>query len=86
MDAHNLLMERKILTPFKCPFHPKKSTDSVQLPLKYQWLQVMFEILRPTFSKGTQNTDSKEHKYLYVQCSVICNHQGMEVAQVSTGK
>ena len=31
--------------------------------------------------EGTQNTNSKEHKHPYVHCSIICNHQDMEVAQ-----
>ena len=34
-------------------------------------------------SEGTQNTTLKEHKHPYVHCSVIYNHQDMEVAQVS---
>ena len=42
-------------------------------------------------SKGTQNTDSKENKHLYVNCSIhysqslfiIYNHQNMERAQMS---
>ena len=33
-------------------------------------------------SEGTQNTNSKEHKHLYIHCSVIYNHQDMETAQV----
>ena len=41
--------------------------------------------------KGTQNTDSKENKHLYVNCSIhysqslfiIYNHQNMERAQMS---
>ena len=32
--------------------------------------------------EGTQNTNLKEHKHLYVHCSLIYNHQDMEVAQV----
>ena len=32
-------------------------------------------------SKGTQNTNSKEHKQPYVHCSFIYNHQDMEAAQ-----
>ena len=32
-------------------------------------------------SKGIQNTNSKEHKHPYVHCSIIYNHQDMEVAQ-----
>ena len=34
-------------------------------------------------SKGTQNTNSKEHKHPYVHCSIIYSHQDMEAAQVS---
>ena len=33
-------------------------------------------------SKGTQNTDSKEHKHPYVHYSIIYNCQDMEAAQV----
>ena len=33
-------------------------------------------------SKGTQNTNSKEHKHPYVHCSVIYNGQDMEAARV----
>ena len=29
-------------------------------------------------SKGTQNTNLKEHKHPCVHCNVICNHQDME--------
>ena len=28
-------------------------------------------------SQGTQNTNSKKHKHLYVHCSIIYNHQDM---------
>ena len=34
-------------------------------------------------SKGTQNTNLKEHKYPCVHCSVIYNHQGTEATKVS---
>ena len=37
-------------------------------------------------SKGTQNTNLKEHKHLYVHCSVIYYHQDMEVAPVSISR
>ena len=37
-------------------------------------------------SEGIQNTNSKEHKHPYVRCSVICNSQDMEAAQVSISK
>ena len=33
-------------------------------------------------SKGTQNTNLKEFKHLYVHCSVIYNCQDMETIQV----
>ena len=33
--------------------------------------------------EGTENTNLKERKYLYVHCSVIYNCQDMEAAQVS---
>ena len=36
-------------------------------------------------SKGTQNSNSKEHKHPYVHCSVY-NHQYMEAAQVSISR
>ena len=34
-------------------------------------------------SEGTQNINLEEHKYPYVHCSIIYNHQDMEAAQVS---
>ena len=37
-------------------------------------------------SKGTQNTNSKEHKHPSVHCSVIHNPQDMEAAQVSISR
>ena len=37
-------------------------------------------------SKGTQNTNSKEHNHPYVHCSVIYNHQDMETSQVSISR
>ena len=43
----------------------------------------------PTFgniSKGTWNTNSKEHEHPCVHCSVIYNHQDMEAAQVSISR
>ena len=30
--------------------------------------------------------EKKEHNHLYVHCSIICNHQDMEGAQVSINK
>ena len=37
-------------------------------------------------SKGTQNTNLKEHKHFYVHCSIIYNRQDMEAAQVSISR
>ena len=37
-------------------------------------------------SKGTQNTNLKEHKHPYSHCSIIYNHQDMEAAQVLISK
>ena len=37
-------------------------------------------------SKGTQNTNLKEHKHPYVHCSIIYNHQDMEAAQMSINR
>ena len=37
-------------------------------------------------SEGTQNTNSKEHKQPYVNCSIIYNYQDMEAAQVSINR
>ena len=37
-------------------------------------------------SERTQNSNSKEHKYPYVHCSVIYNHQDMDAAQVSISR
>ena len=37
-------------------------------------------------SKGTQNTNLKEHKHPYVHCSIIYNCQDMNAAQVSTNR
>ena len=36
-------------------------------------------------SEGTQNANSEEHKQLYVHCSIIYNHQDMELTQVAIG-
>ena len=37
-------------------------------------------------SEETQNTNLKEHKHLYVHCSIIYNHQDLEAAQVSISR
>ena len=36
--------------------------------------------------KGTQNTNSKDHKHPFVHCSISYNHQDMEAAPVSIGR
>ena len=35
-------------------------------------------------SKGTQNTNLKEHKHSSVPCSIIYNHPNMEATQMSS--
>ena len=42
--------------------------------------------LSGNISKGTQNTNLKEHKHPYVHCSAIYNRQDMEAAQVSINR
>ena len=37
-------------------------------------------------SQGTQNTNLKEHKHLYVHCSITYNCQDLEAAQVSISR
>ena len=37
-------------------------------------------------TEGTQNINLEEHKYPYVHCSIIYNHQDMEAAQVSINR
>ena len=37
-------------------------------------------------SKGTQSTILKEHKHLYIHCSIFYNCQDMEAAQVSISR
>ena len=37
-------------------------------------------------SKGTQNTNLKEHKHPYVYCSIIYNCKDMEAVQVSLSR
>ena len=36
--------------------------------------------------KETQNTNLKEYMHPYVHCSIIYNHQDMELAQVSVSR
>ena len=53
--------------------------SSMEIPQKIK-NQSAFRPSDPTsgnMSKGTQNTNSKEHKYLYVHCSIF-NRQDME--------
>ena len=48
-----------------------------------------FPLSDPTsgnISKGTQNSNSKEHKLSYVHCSIIYNHQDGEAAPVSLSR
>ena len=37
-------------------------------------------------SEDTKNTNSKEHKHLYVHCSIIYNRQDFEAAQASISR
>ena len=50
--------------------------------LPFCGLSFYFDPTSWTISKGTQNTNLKEHKHPYVHCSIIYNHQDMEAAQV----
>ena len=55
---------------------------SMEIPQKIK-NESAFRLSYPTsgnISKGTQNTNSKEHKHPYVHCSVIYNRQDMEAA------
>ena len=61
---------------------------SMDLPQKIKYGSA-FSPSDPTsgnIAKETQNTDSKEHKHLYVRCSITYNCQGMEAARVSIGR
>ena len=51
-----------------------------------QKIKNAFWLSNPTsgnISKGTQHTDLKERKHHYVHCSIIYNHQDVEIVQVS---
>ena len=37
-------------------------------------------------SKGTQNTNSEEHKHPSIHCSIVYSHQDTEAAQVSINR
>ena len=43
-------------------------------------------LLLGTYPKVPQSTNCKEHKHLYVHCSVIYNHQDLEATQVSINR
>ena len=61
--------------------------SSMEIPPKLKMICLL--TCDPTFgniSKGTQNTNLKEHKHPYVHYSVIYNRQDMEVAQVSISR
>ena len=62
--------------------------SSVERPQKFKNGSVLLSSNSTSvnLSKETQNTNSKEHKYPYVYCSIIHNHQDMEAAQVSINK
>ena len=56
--------------------------NSVEMPHKIKNGSA-FWLSDPTsgdIPEGTQNTNSKEYKHPYVHCSIIYNHQYMEVA------
>ena len=60
------------------------------LPSEFPILKILNESTfwpsNPTsgnISEGTQNANLKEHKHLYVHCSIIYTHQDVEAAQVS---
>ena len=62
--------------------------SSVEIPQKIKngsafWLN---DPASGNISKGTQNTNLKKRKHLYVHCSVIYNLQDMEAAQVSINR
>ena len=49
-------------------------------------LSVSSYVYTGNISEGTQNINLEEHKYPYVHCSIIYNHQDMEAAQVSISR
>ena len=62
--------------------------SSMEIPQKIKNAPA-FRSSYPTFGaicKGTQNTNSKEHKHSYVHCRIIYNQPDMEAAQVSISR
>ena len=59
--------------------------SSMELPQKIKNENALWpsDFTSENISKETWNTDSKEYMHLYVHCSIICNNQAMEAAQVS---
>ena len=58
--------------------------SSMEIPQKIKNVSAFWPS-NPTsenISEGTQNINLEEHKYPYVHCSIIYNHQDMEAAQV----
>ena len=58
--------------------------SSMEIPQKFKNVSA-FDPATPLlgiYPKGTQNTNSKEHKHPYVHCSVIYNLQDTEAAHV----
>ena len=58
--------------------------SSMEIPLKIKYGPAFWPS-NPTprnISKGTQNTNSKEHRHSSVHCSIIYNHQDMQAGQV----
>ena len=62
--------------------------SSMEIPQKIKNAPA-FRSSYPTFGaicKGTQNTNSKDHKHSYVHCRIIYNQPDMEAAQVSISR
>ena len=62
--------------------------SSMEMPQKLK-MDLSFDpmlLLLGTYPKVTQSTNCKEHKHLYVHCSVIYNHQDLEATQVSINR
>ena len=58
--------------------------SSMELPQKLK-MELPHDSAIPllgSYPEKPENTNSKEHKYLYVHCSAIYNHQGVKAAQV----
>ena len=62
--------------------------SSMELPQKIKNGSAFWPSDSPSgnVSKGAQNTNSKDHKDPYVQCSITYNCQAMEAAQVSINR